>query len=109
MSTLSPLKAMQIATTRKSPGKPHAAALLPKECVSLGEILAAYTTGGSRANYSYDTGRLVPGMAADFIVLDRNIFAAPLEKLGEARVVKTFLDGKLVFDRTRPEDRDVHE
>jgi hypothetical protein len=110
VSTLSPLKAMQIATTRKAPGKPYAKVLLKDECVSLKDILAAYTTGGAYANHSEDsTGSLTVGKAADFIVLDRDIFAIKPEQLGQTRVLKTFVDGKLVFDRSRPGDRAVSE
>jgi predicted amidohydrolase YtcJ len=101
---------MQIATTRKAPGKPYAKVLLKDECVSLKDILAAYTTGGAYANHSEDsTGSLTVGKAADFIVLDRDIFAIKPEQLGQTRVLKTFVDGKLVFDRSRPGDRAVSE
>jgi predicted amidohydrolase YtcJ len=110
VSTLSPLKAMQIAVTRKAPGNPYARVLLKDECVKLKDILAAYTTGGAYANHSEDsTGSLAVGKAADFIVLDRDIFAIKPEQLGQVRVLKTFVDGKLVYDRTRPGDRAVSE
>ena len=110
VSTLSPLKAMQIAVTRQAPGKPFAKTLLKEECVSLPEILAAYTTGGAYANHSEtSTGVLEVGKAADLIVLDQNIFAIAPANLGQAKVLKTFVDGKLVYDRSRPGDKAVTE
>jgi predicted amidohydrolase YtcJ len=110
VSTLNPLKAMQIAVTRKPPDNPSAKVLLPEERVKLKDILAAYTTGGAYANHSEDkTGSLTVGKAADFIVLDRNIFAIKPELLGQTRVLKTYVDGNLVFDRSKKEDLAVSE
>jgi predicted amidohydrolase YtcJ len=42
-------------------------------------------------------GRLAAGLAADFIVLDRNVFQTPVEQLLEARVVRTVVDGESVW------------
>jgi len=110
VSTLNPLKAMQIATTRVDPAHPHSKVLLKDQCVSLKDILAAYTTGGAYANHSEEsTGSLTVGKAADFIVLDHDIFAIKPEQLGQTHVLKTFLDGKVVFDRSRPGDNAVSE
>jgi len=110
VSTLNPLKAMQIAVTRKAPGNPYAKVLLKEECVGLKDILAAYTTGGAYANHSEDsTGSLEVGKAADFIVLDHDIFALKPELIGQAKVMKTFVDGRLVYDRSRPGDKAVGE
>lgn len=110
VSTLNPLKAMQIAVTRKAPGRPYARVLLPEQCVSLKDIIRAYTTGGAYANHSEDsTGSLEVGKAADFIVLNHDIFAIKPEFIGQVKVMKTYVDGKLVYDRTRLEHKAVGE
>ncbi|MBU6451693.1 MAG: amidohydrolase [Cyanobacteria bacterium REEB67] len=110
VSTLNPLRAMQVAITRQEPGRARAVPLLPGERVSLATILAAYTTGGAYANHSEThTGSLEVAKDADFIVLDRDIFKLAPTKLSQARVLKTYVDGRLVFDRSRASDRAVSE
>ena len=42
-------------------------------------------------------GRLMPGMLADLVVLTKNIFSIPLEKLAETRSAITIVDGKIVY------------
>jgi predicted amidohydrolase YtcJ len=110
VSTLNPLRAMQVAVTRQEPGNASATPLLPEQCVELPAILAAYTTGGAWANHSEaHTGSLEESKDADFIVLDRDIFSLAPTKLSQAKVLKTYVDGRLVFDRSRPSDRAVKE
>ena len=41
-------------------------------------------------------GRLKPGMLADFIVLDRNLFEIRADQIGETKVLATFLEGEEV-------------
>ena len=36
-------------------------------------------------------------MAADLIILDRNVFTIPASEIGETRVMSTYVDGRLVF------------
>ena len=42
---------------------------------------------------------LRPGMDADFIVLDQNPFAVPVEALSDIKVEQTYARGKLVYAR----------
>src|SRR5262245_59158444 len=37
------------------------------------------------------------GKAADFIILDRNLFSTPVHEIGKTRVLRTFLAGKEVY------------
>ena len=46
------------------------------------------------------TGALEVGKAADFIVLDRNLFETPVEKLHKTRVLATVLAGEPIYDPT---------
>jgi predicted amidohydrolase YtcJ len=43
-------------------------------------------------------GKLVPGHLADLVVLDRDPFEVPQEKLREVRVVATMLGGRWVHN-----------
>ncbi|MBM3876726.1 MAG: amidohydrolase family protein, partial [Verrucomicrobia bacterium] len=41
-------------------------------------------------------GMLAPGMLADFVMLDRNLFTVPPDELQHARVALTVMDGRVV-------------
>ena len=44
-----------------------------------------------------EIGSIETGKYADFVVLDRDLFAIPIEEVSEAKVLKTFVEGELVF------------
>lgn len=115
VSSLNPLEAIRVGVTRSEPGTSGTAAWIPEERVDLMTMLAAYTVNG--AFLSGDEGRrgaIAAGLAADLVVLDRNLFDLAPERIDSARVVRTFLDGVEVFaagggtgpaGHTRPEPR----
>lgn len=97
VSALNPFEAMQVGITRQPIADPKAPAWIPEERVTLPEMLAAYTINGAFANHLEKiTGSLEPGKAADFIILDRNLFAIPVHDLVNTRVLRTFLEGREV-------------
>ncbi|MCS7303000.1 MAG: amidohydrolase [Candidatus Kapabacteria bacterium] len=68
----------------------------PQECISIVDAVDAYTINAHRAaDMSYRRGRIAPGMDADITILDRNIYACPLEELSQARTLATVVGGKL--------------
>ncbi len=70
----------------------------PQERIRLGEAVRAYTYGSAYAAGAEGwSGTLQPGRVADFIVLDRDIFALPPDDILKARVQETYLGGKQVF------------
>jgi predicted amidohydrolase YtcJ len=44
-----------------------------------------------------ETGSLEPGKLADLIELDRNILTCPENDIRDIQVIRTFVNGKLVF------------
>jgi predicted amidohydrolase YtcJ len=101
VSTPDPLAAIHTAVTRTGYGEPGRAGsepFLPEQAVDLETAFAAYTSGSAWANHRDDAGHLEPGAVADLVVLDRDPFAGPLDEVGAARVVSTWLDGVLVHD-----------
>ena len=44
-----------------------------------------------------ETGHLRPGYLADLAVIDRDIFAGPSNRVGEARVLRTYVGGREVY------------
>ncbi len=71
------------------------------ESVDLATAVELLTIGGARVVGRGDRqGTIATGMAADLIVLDRNIFTIPVDKIGSTRVLRTIFEGRIVFDAT---------
>jgi len=76
---------------------------VPEQSITVAEALTAYTRAAATALHSEaDTGMLREGYAADFIVLDRDIFAIDPMDIPQLRVLHTFLAGEEVFTRANP-------
>ena len=75
------------------------AAIGPREAVNVREAIHSYTVGGAIAmKQEHWRGTLMPGMAADLIVLDRDPFAADCPPIRQTRVLLTMVRGKVVHD-----------
>jgi len=71
---------------------------LPRQALTPLEALRAYTAGSAYASGEEGfKGMLRPGMAADFILLDRNPLACPPEELLQIQVLSTYVDGRRVY------------
>ncbi len=98
VSSMNPLEAIQVALTRRGPDDPPGEAWIPEEKVDLETMLRAYTTNGAWLSHDEKSrGSLVPGKAADIIVLGRDLFKIPSSEIGRAKVLLTLLDGLEVF------------
>jgi predicted amidohydrolase YtcJ len=103
VSSLNPLEAIQVAITRRGPDEPAGPAWLPSELVDLPTAIGAYTKNGAFLSFEEKTrGSIEPGKAADLVVLDRNLFKIPAQRIHEAKVVLTVLDGKIVYSEGNP-------
>ncbi len=102
VSSADPLAGVHVAVNRRTPrsvGEPEDRAFLPTQALDLATALTAYTRGSAHLNHLDDAGRLEVGALADLAVLDRDPFAHPVEEIGDARVVATYVDGEQVFTR----------
>jgi predicted amidohydrolase YtcJ len=93
---VTPFRGVYSAITRMSEdGKKS----YPGQKLTLEQALAAYTTGAAFAEFAErQKGKLEPGMLADFVVLDRDITAAPPPKILETKVLRTVVGGKTVYE-----------
>jgi predicted amidohydrolase YtcJ len=90
-------------TTRD--GRP-AGGWLPGERLSLRDALAGYTSGSAwAAHEDAIKGTLQPGMLADVVVLDRDLFTAPPLEIVAASVQTTILGGQVVYDKNSETSR----
>ncbi len=95
-----PLEGIYAALTRRTLDGKHPGGWVPEQKISLEQALRGYTAAGAFAGFEEDTrGTLTPGKLADFVVIDRDLFAIPAEQIREARVDLTVVGGRVVFER----------
>lgn len=93
---VAPFRGIYAAVTRKSDdGKQE---YFPEQKLTIQQALAAYTTGSAYAEFAEkQKGALAPGMFADFVVLDRDLTKIPSAQILGARVLRTVVGGKTVY------------
>ena len=75
-----------------------------RQRVSVERMLASYTRNGAFLMGCEETcGSLLPGMAADFIVLDRDPRAVPSVEIETCEVLRTYFNGRMVWDSASAE------
>lgn len=71
----------------------------PGQRLSLLEALSGFTADAAWAGFDEGrVGRLAPGLAADFVILDQDPAQVPASGLLELRVHSTWVDGEPVFE-----------
>lgn len=97
VSDAAPLAGMHVAVNRRAPeAGDEVPPLLPAEALTVPQALAGYTTGAAWVNRLEEvTGALEVGLAADLVVVDRDVLADPAH-LARTRVVATVVDGRVV-------------
>ena len=106
VSSPDPLEEMHVAVNRRAPASYTYAehsedmeTFLPDERVDLPTAIAAFTMGSAYVNHlETDTGSIEPGKFADLAVVDRNLFAHPVDEIADATVEATFVEGRRVYD-----------
>jgi predicted amidohydrolase YtcJ len=93
---VNPFRGLYAAVTRKSEdGKKD---YFPGEKLTMDQAIVAYTSGAAFAEFAEkDKGKLAPGMLADFVVLDRDLTASIPAKILGAKVLRTVVGGKTVY------------
>lgn len=96
----SPWVGLESIVTRSSPLDDSPATLNAAEALDLTQAIRAFTAAPAEAMGLGDvTGRLVEGLSADFIVLDRDLFEVPTTRIHETQVLSTWFEGREVFHR----------
>jgi predicted amidohydrolase YtcJ len=71
---------------------------LPEQAISLWDAVYGYTAAGAYASGEEERkGKIRPGMLADFLLLDRDIFSCPESELLHTTVRATWLGGECVY------------
>ncbi len=93
---VTPFRGLYAAVTRKSEnGKQE---YFPEQRLTMDQAIAAYTSGSAFAEFEEkEKGKIVAGMLADFVVLDRDPTSSSPEKLLGTKVLRTVVGGKTVY------------
>jgi predicted amidohydrolase YtcJ len=98
VAPLSPIQGIHAAVTRHTLDGANPNGWMPEQKITVDEALAAYTRGVAFAHFrEAREGVLKPGMAADLVVLDRDLTTVPAASISQARVMATVVAGKVVF------------
>ncbi len=105
VSSADPLQEIHVAVNRVlstelgRPGTPETTEpFLPEHAITLDAAIGAFTEGVAYVNHEDQvTGRLAPGMRADIVVLDQDLYAIPASEIGSTQAALTVANGQLVF------------
>jgi hypothetical protein len=93
-----PIEGIYAAVTRRTLDGANPDGWIPEQKVTVEQALHAYTTDAAYASFEENIkGMLKPGMLADFVLLDRDLTAIPRETIRDTQVLKTVVNGKVVF------------
>ena len=100
VAPLSPIQGIHAAVTRRTLDGANPNGWVPEQKITVDEALAAYTRGVAFAHFrEAREGVLKPGMAADLVVLDRDLTVVAPETINQAQVLATVVGGKVVHEK----------
>src|SRR5262249_47483543 len=93
-----PFLGMWTEITRKSKG--YDRPLHPEQALTREQAIRFYTINNARLMFlETETGSLEPNKRADFVVLDTDLLTCPEDAIREAKCLRTYVEGKLVYER----------
>jgi predicted amidohydrolase YtcJ len=99
VAPLDPLLTVYAAVTRATLDGKNPNGWFPEQKLSVAETVEAYTMGSAYAEFQEnEKGSITAGKLADMVLLSDDIFSIDPGKIRDAKVLKTFVGGKLVFE-----------
>jgi predicted amidohydrolase YtcJ len=99
VAPLDPVSGIYAAVTRATSDGRNPGGWIPEEKISVEEAVRGYTSGGAYAEFAEkEKGTIETGKLADLVVLDKDLFAIPADRLRDARVIMTVVGGKIVHE-----------
>jgi hypothetical protein len=101
VAPLNPMLTLYAAVTRETLDGKNPKGWFPEQKLTVAEAVEAYTMGSAYAEFQEnEKGSITPGKLADMVLLSDDIFSIEPEKIRDVKVLKTFVGGKLVWDRS---------
>ena len=95
---LNPIFEIAAAVTRASADGRYPDGWIPEEKITVPEAVAASTRNAAIcAGQEHRWGRIAPGLDADFVILERDIFECDTNEIASTEVRETYLRGRRVY------------
>ena len=102
VAPLDPMVGLKAAVTRETIDGKNPNGWVPEQKITIEQALTAYTSANAYAMFAEGrTGKLVTGMKADLVVVDRDLLTVPPGSLDQGKVTLTMVGGKVVLS-SRP-------
>lgn len=100
VAPLNPMWGVYGAVTRRTLDDKNPGGWIPEQKISVEETVRAFTWGSAYAEFQENwKGTLEPGKLADFVILSDDIFTIDPVRIRDVTVLKTVVDGKVVFEK----------
>jgi len=95
-----PFLGMWITITRQA--KWYEGSFHPEECLTREQAIRYFSINNAHLLFwEKEIGSIEKGKRADFIQIDRDILKVPVDDIKDTKVLKTWLEGKVVFERAK--------
>lgn len=99
VAPLNPIWGVYGSVTRRTLDEKNPNGWIPEQKISVDETVRAFTWGSAYAEFQESVkGTIEVGKLADLILLSDDIFAIDPPKIRDVKVLKTFVDGRLVYE-----------
>lgn len=100
VAPLNPMLTLYAATTRATLDGKNPNGWFPEQKLSIKEAIEAYTMGSAYAEFQdNEKGSITAGKLADMVLLSDDVLSIDPVKLRDVKVLKTWVGGKLTYDR----------
>ncbi len=108
VAPLNPILTIYAAVTRATLDGKNPNGWFPEQKLTVAEAVEAYTSGSAYAEFQEkEKGSITPGKLADMVLLSDDIFSIDPLKIRDAKVLKTIVGGRLVWDVDRKKQYSV--
>lgn len=99
---LNPWNQIRTAIDRTGSSSETGGPLNASESIDLATSLTMHTEGAAYQLFQDGlTGRIEPGLAADIVILNRNLLTSPIASVSDTTVNYTLINGKVIHDPSR--------
>jgi len=100
VAPLDPMLTLYAATTRATLDGKNPKGWFPEQKLTIQEAIEAYTMGSAYAEFQEnEKGSITAGKLADMVLLSDDVLSIDPVKIREAKVLKTWVGGKMTYDR----------